>query len=509
MAMKTQGEFPYSTNRAKAAGSATGLPTGIRGGVRQLTGSLALFVALLLLPQAAAARPTYFETLTSTYNIAEESRLHGCGLCHNRWTGTGQRNPFGLAVQQHLYAGKTIGAALAATESLDSDGDGTNNLDELTLFMTLPGFSCVNFENAVGFPSGFDTFVTPAVPTCLDPIDLDLSVAAWSFVANLGKTSTLALELINHGATLPINISSVELLPGAHPSVSILASAAPFSIPVGGRSSVLITFAPEDAGFATATLRVESDDPDEPIFDVAFSGIGVPRNLAELGLRRDCRKQVDRAFASYSRTHLREWSRCTAREAQGVDCGGAQRDFKIVQAKAALREAVGGARDRACQGAGLNPALAGYEASCAESGACADLTVTGFASFATCLVCRQDAATATLLDAAIDQMPPDLPAALPLPAAACARQLLPGLERAVGKLRGAIAACGLETLDAVPAVDCAAATAEDAAALQAQMNRLVGRCGTPEGMPGCEFGGDAVAGCLATAADSVARSLLP
>ena len=465
---------------------------------------------VLALATHAAARPTYFEVATSTYGIGDDSRLYGCGICHKRWTGTGQRNPFGLAVQQHLYAGKTINQALAAVESLDSDGDGVTHVAELSDFRTVPGFSCANFEDAVGFVSGFDSYVTPAVATCLDPIDLDLSTAAWSFVAYVGQTSELTLELINHGAQLPIAVSSVELLAGAHASLSIASSpSAPFSIPVGERAAVTLRFAPTAAVFATATLRVTSDDPDEPVLDVTLSGIGVPRVLAALETRRTCRAQVDGAFARYSRSHLKEWTRCASREAQGLDCGAAQRDFRIAQAQAALRGVLGGALDRSCQGAGLTPGLAGYDAACSAAGSCASRTVSGFASLAECLICRQDEATNQLLDAAIGAMPPDLPTTLPPGDGLCLRRLLPGVERAVGKLRATLATCELESLDADPAIDCAAATADDAAHMRDTVAGLVTRCGTPAAIAGCEFGPDAVPGCLGDAATTAATALVP
>ncbi len=489
-------------------------PGALRRGARATTraaAALALACGLVLaLATHAAARPTYFEVATATYGIGDDSRIYGCGICHKRWTGTGQRNPFGLAVQQHLYAGKTINQALAAVENLDSDGDGVTNVAELADFHTFPGFSCANFEDAVGFVSGFDTYVTPEVATCLDPIDLDLSTAAWSFVAYVGQTAELTLELINHGAQLPIAVTSVELLAGAHSSLSIASlPSAPFAIPVGERAAVTLRFSPAAAVFATATLRVTSNDPDEPVLDVMLSGIGVPRALAAVEIRRPCRAQVDGAFARYSRSHLRDWTRCAAREAQGLDCGAPQRDFRIAQAQAALRAVLGGALDRSCQGAGLNPGLAGYDTACSVAGNCASLTVSGFVSLAECLICRQEEATNQLLDAAIGVAPPDLPATLAPGDGLCLRRLLPGIERAVGKLRATIATCELASLDAEPAVDCLATTAADGAHMRDTVTGLITRCGTPTGISGCEFGPDAEPGCLATAATTAATALVP
>ena len=97
------------------------------------------FVLTMLMPAAAPARPLYFENLTAMFGIQEGDRLHACGVCHERWKGTGPRNPFGTLVEQQLYVGKSIRDAITAVLPADADGDGTSNGDELTVFHTLPG----------------------------------------------------------------------------------------------------------------------------------------------------------------------------------------------------------------------------------------------------------------------------------------------------------------------------------------------------------------------------------
>ena len=103
----------------------------------------------MLMPAAAVARPLYFENLTAMFGIQEGDRLHACGVCHQRWEGTGPRNPFGSLVEQQLYVGKSIRDAITAVLPADADGDGTSNGDELTVFHTLPGYGCGNFEAAI------------------------------------------------------------------------------------------------------------------------------------------------------------------------------------------------------------------------------------------------------------------------------------------------------------------------------------------------------------------------
>lgn len=81
---------------------------------------LALAAALLLIPVAADARPTYPAQLPNASGF-------GCGLCHNGGGGT-PRNAFGLDVEANLSGGTIDWAAVAV---LDSDGDGYTNGEEL------------------------------------------------------------------------------------------------------------------------------------------------------------------------------------------------------------------------------------------------------------------------------------------------------------------------------------------------------------------------------------------
>ena len=131
---------------------------------------LAATVALLA-ARSADARPTYFDAFRTLYGINDGDNLDACGVCHFLWTGTGARNPFGNAVEQQLYVGKSITQALTDIEPDDPDGDTFSNLDEI-LAQTLPGYSCANFQDAIGQPSDWHTYITPGVPSCLEPLDI-------------------------------------------------------------------------------------------------------------------------------------------------------------------------------------------------------------------------------------------------------------------------------------------------------------------------------------------------
>src|SRR4029079_10143792 len=85
----------------RPGGRTSVLRGGDRAGRRRLCGGggamrhFLFFVLTMLMPAAAPARPLYFENLTAMFGIQEGDRLHACGVCHERWKGTGPRNPFG------------------------------------------------------------------------------------------------------------------------------------------------------------------------------------------------------------------------------------------------------------------------------------------------------------------------------------------------------------------------------------------------------------------------------
>jgi hypothetical protein len=466
-----------------------------------------LGAGLVVTAAPVAARPTYFNTLTSTYGISPGDNLDACGVCHFRWTGTGPRNLYGSAVEQELYLGKSIAQALGDVEGADSDGDGFTNLEEIATFMTLPGYSCDNFHEAIGAPPDYHSYITPMVSSCLEPLDIRVSPTQVSFLTEIGATDSVAITIFNNGSVFPLAVGTLELLAGAHPALSLVAPAAPFVIPVGQSVMAEVVFAPATPLLATGTVRIASDDPDEEEIDIAVSGFGFVESLAPAELRASCRQQIDTAFRRYTTTHLREWHRCYLDEVAGIRCDAGRRDLKLTKAEERLRDAVGGDRDRRCAGAGLTPSLLDMPAVCGAP--CAAIALSDLGAVADCLVCREDAAAQTTLTAGLGTAPPDLPPNVVTDTGAlrCQRKLLQATAKGVGDVQKIVGRCEASNIVAADPVECEAALASEIAAIESKVDSEVDRCPDTTGLEGCLFdGGDP--GCLGDATTSTGLDLV-
>lgn len=93
--------------------------------------AIGLFVAMIVLIGAtmAAARPAYFSSFRQNYDIGG-TKLDSCNTCHTSGGGS-PRNPYGMAYSES-------GRDFAAIGDLDSDNDGSTNLEEIN-GLTLPG----------------------------------------------------------------------------------------------------------------------------------------------------------------------------------------------------------------------------------------------------------------------------------------------------------------------------------------------------------------------------------
>lgn len=475
---------------------------------RSFLQGLVVLACAVLVPALAHARPNYFEAFTTYYGIAPDAPNYACGNCHLRWGGTGARNPYGTAVEQQLYIGaKPIIDAIRDIENLDTDGDGFTNVQEIVDYGTLPGFSCGNYTIALNTPVYFQSLITPLVATCLEPVDLRVSPIEVTALTKVGSTDSFPIELINNGTDSPITVSSYAFLPGATAGLTVVGPPLPLVIPVGASATVTIQFTPASSAVVAGTLRVSSDDPDEPAIDVPVGGISFVPNLAPAAKRAACTESVQRRAQALTRKHLKEWGGCFLAELRGEACDAGRRDLRIAQAEARLRASVGGDADRACAGAGLTPTLLGLPDQC--GGGCGAIAITSLAKWADCLVCRQEEATSAMLTATTGTTLPDLPAQPLGPVQqGCARATVLGMERAIGALQKKLTACELDNVSAASPVDCFAAQAADVARLTARVGGAIDRCPDTTGMAGCRFEPGADPACLTDAASSIAADLL-
>lgn len=467
--------------------------------------SLAL-AAMLLSGGEALARPNYFATFTSMYGLTEGEDLYSCGVCHRRWEGTGARNPFGTAVEQQLYLGKTITDAILDVEAADTDGDGTSNVDELTIEGTLPGYSCANYLLVINPPPFFQSIITPGVPSCLEPKDILVDPTTATLIAEVNEINTATVEIRNNGTDDPITVSSYGLLAGAHASLSVTGPATPIVIPVGDSATLEVQFAPTSVVLAGATLRVSSDDPDEADVDITVTGLSFVKNLAPAADRAACYDETRRRFERYSQTHLKEWARCHLDELKGAACDTGRRDLKIAQAAEKLREFVGGARDRKCNGNGVTANRLDLPLTCGAP--CESIAVTTISKWADCLVCRQEAATQSALEASMGSSPPDLPAnVLGAQEHRCNLKVVKGMQNAVRRIQKAVDQCRLANVTAAVPVDCDATLAAGIAQEAAKLDAVLDRCSSTSDMLGCRFEPMPAPQCLSTAAESIAKDL--
>jgi hypothetical protein len=468
---------------------------------------LALALLLLAAPaQPVAARPAYFDAFTQKFGLEEGDRLHACGVCHYRWEGTGARNPFGTTVEQQLYLGKPISPAIDAAVLLDPDGDGFTSLEEIETHATLPGYSCANFFDAIDAPLDWHTFITPGVPSCLEPKDIRAAPTVLNLTTDAGKQITGTLTVFNNGKDDPIEVLSYALLPGAAASLSLQGPPTPFTLAVGATAEIEVVFAPAVATLENTAVEIESDDPDEPTLGVAVTAIGRVQPLAPADERAACLKDVDREARALTKKHTKEWARCHADEVAGLACDAGKRDRKLLGASAALHDEIGGAKDEDCEGADLTPRLVGQPESC--GGGCGDVALRDFGDLADCLACRQEEASGAMLAAALGAAPPDVPAAAAGDAAQCASKVLKALQKGIVKAQQLLARCELDNLTASPAADCEAELAVELDEVRADVDASLARCDDTQGLAGCFAADDADPGCLGDAAVSIGGGLV-
>ncbi|MFT4570855.1 MAG: hypothetical protein ACI8TX_003091 [Hyphomicrobiaceae bacterium] len=446
---------------------------------RILLSVVAMSLVVAFGPAPASARPLYFDTLVAKYGIVEGDDLFACGVCHLLWTGTGQRNPYGNAVEQQLYVGRTIDESLTLIEDDDADGDTFSNVDELVSFMTLPGYNCANFIDAKGAPQGYDAYVTPGVATCLEDKDVRIIPGSLGVFVRVGDTDSLTLTIFNNGSSEPLHIDSVAFEPPtALLGLELDGAATPLDIPVGASEEYTITYSPSAAAIYSGAIRVVSDDPDveEQQIDTPLQIFGFVVTLGSPADRAQCHTAMAKDLGRFSKTHFSEWGRCHFSELEGVICDSGKRDFKVNRAAAKFASTVGGSRDNNCGGNGMTRTLLDYPTTC--GGNCGDLTVGTLPSIGDCLVCRQDDAMQSALSLLTGSAPPGLPGSTVSDSAQlrCLAKIERTTEKSIGQLFKAHAACEIAGVASETTPDCATDLESRRTKTFAKIQKYIDRC---------------------------------
>ena len=181
----------------------------------QAVGMLALMGLLgLATVREAGARPAYFQAFTTRYGIVAGDRNYACGNCHLLWTGTGARNPFGSAVEQQLYIGKSITQALADIEPMDTDGDTFSNYDEVATFDTLAGLFLRQLLSRAGCAHRVRHLHHADGGRRVWSRSTFGSSRARQFHHQGRDDRYLSVQVINNGSTDPITLTSFAFLAG-------------------------------------------------------------------------------------------------------------------------------------------------------------------------------------------------------------------------------------------------------------------------------------------------------
>lgn len=205
--------------------------------------------AMAVLAGEAHAKTEFLAAFLSRY--PSSYRLFSCGTCHRDFaivpeeedddlrvllrSAASARNAFGKDFEE--AGGESApGAALAAIEHFDSDGDGSSNLAEITSGTGFaPGYRCDTVSAAVNAPADLLWYVDPQMPGC----GLETSTTH-----PLASTTTL---LQATSTTAPVDTTSTTL-PGADDLCSTPVSGGPE--PTAGDCLLVLRTA---VGLATCT----------------------------------------------------------------------------------------------------------------------------------------------------------------------------------------------------------------------------------------------------------------
>jgi len=114
--------------------------------------------------------------------------------------------------------------------------------------------------------------------------DIAVSPTSHDYGDVLVGSSASQTFVVSNGGTADLVVSATTLT-GANPvEFSIVSGGAPFTLAPGATQDVVVSFNPTSTGAKSATLSIESNDPDENPFDVPLSGNGVPVPVPDIAV---------------------------------------------------------------------------------------------------------------------------------------------------------------------------------------------------------------------------------
>jgi hypothetical protein len=186
--------------------------------------AVGLVLLAFLAAQTVHAKPEIRESFFNAYPKLVGTRLDNlpsqsthCGVCHYKFTGTGTRNPYGIAVENAItgYPDTDEGRqqAIVSIENVDSDGDGYASIEEILDWIsysntpTFPGLNNTNYTLATRVD------VADIVPYLTPTSASDTTPPAVTVTApNGGETlAANATASINYSATDASGIISVSI----------------------------------------------------------------------------------------------------------------------------------------------------------------------------------------------------------------------------------------------------------------------------------------------------------
>ena len=206
------------------------------------------------------------------------NNINSCTLCHADFNSGKGFHQFAFDFDN---AGKNVGA-FTAIEGMDSDGDGTSNVDEI-LQGFFPGLSC---DDLVGgnpindWPANRNLadFVDPNKPGCIDAVaDIDVQPTALDFKTAIVGTPKPTTTVISNLGTANLTVTDLIFDINTSNDFDFAPNipALPLVIAPNGSINVEVVYTPSDVGSDSGMLIVVSDSPNEEDFPVSLLGEGL------------------------------------------------------------------------------------------------------------------------------------------------------------------------------------------------------------------------------------------